>query len=148
MTLKEKIIADMTAAMKAQEALKLSVLRMLKAEIMKYEVSGGEKVATDEVVVELVQRAIKQRKEAIEGFNKGGNTQSAQQEEAEILILQSYLPQQMSLEELKEVAKAVAGEMGAVDASAFGRVMGAVMVKVKGKAEGNLVSQAVKEVLG
>ncbi len=147
MSLKEKIIADMTAAMKAKDALVLGTLRMLKAEIMKYEVSGTDKAATDEVVIELIQRAIKQRKESIEGFEKGGNAEAAENERQEIAVLQGYLPQQMSLEELKAVAAEVASQMGVSDPSSFGKVMGAVMAKVKGRAEGNLVSQAVKEAL-
>ena len=71
--LKEKIIADLTAAMKAKEELKTSTLRMLKASIMNFEVSGADKVAADEVVADLIKKSIKQRREAAEGFEKGGN---------------------------------------------------------------------------
>ncbi|MFH0820968.1 MAG: GatB/YqeY domain-containing protein [Candidatus Peregrinibacteria bacterium] len=144
--LKEKIIADLTAAMKAREELKTSTIRMLKAEIMKFEVSGVDKVATDEVVVDLIKKGIKQRREASEGFTKGGNQASSEKELAEIKILEVYLPAQMNEDALKEIVKQVIAEMKATPAD-FGKVMGAVMGKVKGKADGNLVSKAVKELL-
>ncbi len=144
--LKAKIISDLTAAMKAREELKLSTLRMLKAEIMKFETSGADKVATDEVVVDLIKKGIKQRREAAEGFTKGGNAASAEKELAEIKILEAYLPAQMSESDLKSIAKLVATEMNATQAD-FGKVMGAVMGRVKGKADGGMVSKVVKEVL-
>lgn len=145
--LKAKIIADLTAAMKAREELKTSTLRMLKAEVMKFETSGADKVVTDEVAVDLIKKGIKQRREAAEGFEKGGNKAAAEKELAEIKILESYLPEQMSEEALREVAKQTAAEMNATKAD-FGKLMGAVMAKVKGKADGNMVSKVVKEVLG
>lgn len=144
--LKNQIISDMTAAMKAKEELKLGTLRMLKAEIMKYEVSGADKVATDEVVVDLVKRGIKQRNESAEGFRKGGNEVLAQKELDEIKILEAYMPEQMSEEEIKKIAAEVAAAMNAA-ASDFGKVMGAVMGRCKGKADGTLVSKVVKEIL-
>jgi len=154
MTLKEQIIANMTAAMKAKNELTLSTLRMLKAEIMKYEVSGADKVATDEIVVDLIKRGIKQRNDAAEGFKKGGNEVSAQKELDEIKILEKYMPEQMGEEQIKEITKAVIAEMGATVAdpsaplgASFGTVMKAVMEKVKGKADGSLVSKVVKELL-
>ena len=146
MTLKEQIIANMTAAMKAKDELTLSTLRMLKAEIMKYEVSGADKVATDEIVVDLIKRGIKQRNESAEGFRKGGNEASAQKELDEIKILEKYMPEQMGEDQIKEITKAVIAEMGATPAD-FGKVMGAVMGKCKGQADGNIVSKIVKELL-
>jgi len=147
MTLKDRIIADMTAAMKAKQDLELQTLRMLKAEVMKYEVSGKDKVATDEVVVDLIQRGIKQRHEATEGFMKGGNTAAAEKEQQEIAILKAYLPEQMSDEDLMAVAREVMAGMS-TEAANFGKVMGAVMARVKGKADGNAVSRVVKGLLG
>lgn len=145
--LKEKIIADLTASMKAKDELKTSTLRMLKASIMNFEVSGADKVATDEVVTDLIKKGIKQRREAAEGFEKGGNKAMAEKELNEIKILEAYMPAQMSEEELKGIVKEVAKVMSA-GPSVFGKVMGAVMTKVKGKADGTLVSKVVKEVLG
>ena len=146
MTLKEQIIVDMTAAMKAR-APELDTLRMLKADIMKYEVSGADKVATDEVVLDIIKRSIKQRKEAAEGFEKGGNTASMQKELDELKVLEKYMPEQMSEEQVKAVAQEVIAQMGA-SAGDFGKVMGVVMSKVKGKADGGVVNKAVKELLG
>jgi hypothetical protein len=147
MTLKEKIVADMIAAMKAREELKLSTLRMMKAEIMKYEVSGADKVATDEIVADLIKRGIKQRRDSIEGFEKGGNMAAAQKERDEIVILEAYMPAQMSEDEVRKIAKEVAAQMSAGPGD-FGKVMGAVMGRVKGKADGGVVNRLVKEVLG
>jgi uncharacterized protein YqeY len=144
--LKDQIIKDMTEAMKSRNELTLSTLRMLKAEIMKYEVSGKDMEATDEVVIELIKRSIKQRKEAAEGFEKGGNKASAQKELDEIKILEKYMPEQMSEDQVKEIVKQTIDEMSA-GPSDFGKVMGAVMCKVKGQADGNIVSKVVKDLL-
>lgn len=148
MTLKEQITADLTEAMKAREVLRLSTLRMLKADFMKYEVSGPDKVATDEVVIDLVKRGIKQRKEAAEGFEKGGNAESAQKELDEIKILEKYMPEQMSEEQVKAAVQEVIDQVKPAGPQDFGKVMGAVMGKLKGKADGGLVNAAVKELLG
>ncbi|PIZ71349.1 hypothetical protein COY07_05160 [Candidatus Peregrinibacteria bacterium CG_4_10_14_0_2_um_filter_43_11] len=144
--LKEQIIADLTAAMKARDELTLSTLRMLKAEIMKYEVSGADKVVTDEIVIDLVKKGIKQRREAAEGFEKGGNLTAKDKELAEITILEKYMPQQMGEDQVKAIVQEVVTEMNATTAD-FGKVMGAAMGKLKGRADGNVVSKVVKEVL-
>lgn len=146
MTLKDQIIADMTAAMKTKDALTLAVLRMVKADIMKYEVSGSNAVADDAKVVEILQRGIKQRKEAIEGFKQGGNPEAAADEEAEIVVLERYLPEQMNEEELRKTVQGVVDQLGS--GANFGQVMGAVMGKVKGKVDGGMVNRVVKEMLG
>lgn len=147
MTLKEKIVSDMTTAMKSREELRLSTLRMLKAEIMKYEVSGKDKAATDEVVVDLIKRGIKQRREAVEGFEKGGNAAAAQKERDEIVILEAYLPAQMSEDQVRETVKSVIAQLQPAGPQDFGKVMGAVMGKLKGQADGTMVNKAVKELL-
>jgi uncharacterized protein YqeY len=147
MSLKEQVIADLTEAMKAKDELKTSALRMLKAAIMNYEVSGADMVATDEVVVDLVKKGIKQRKEAAEGFKQGGNETSAQKELDEIKILEKYMPEQMSEDKVKAIVQETIQQMNAGPAD-FGKVMGAVMGKVKGKADGGVVNKVVKELLG
>ncbi|QQR83111.1 GatB/YqeY domain-containing protein [Candidatus Peregrinibacteria bacterium] len=146
MTLKDQIVSDLTAAMKAREELKLGALRMLKADIMKHEVSGADMLATDDVVITLLKRGIKQRKEAAEAFEKGGNQASADKEREEIKIFEAYLPAQMSEEELLTIAKAVIQEMNATQ-SDFGKVMGEVMKKSQGQADGVMVSKVVKSLL-
>ncbi|MBN2087686.1 GatB/YqeY domain-containing protein [Candidatus Peregrinibacteria bacterium] len=143
--LKEQIIADMIAAMKSKYP-SLETLRMLKADIMKYEVSGKDMVATDDVVLDICKRSIKQRKEAAEGFIKGGKTELAEKEMSEIAYFEKYMPEQMSEDEVKKIASEVISQMNATQ-SDFGKVMGAVMGKCKGQADGNVVSKVVKELL-
>ena len=143
--LKEQIIKDMTEAMKSKDP-SLDTLRMLKADIMKYEVSGKDMVATDEVVLDICKRSIKQRKEAAEGFKQGGKDDLAEKELSEIAIFEKYMPEQMGEEEVRKIVQETIDQMSAGPAD-FGKVMGAVMGKVKGQADGNIVSSAVKELL-
>ncbi|MBU0728075.1 GatB/YqeY domain-containing protein [Patescibacteria group bacterium] len=143
--LKDQIIQDMTAAMKSKDP-SLETLRMLKADIMKYEVSGKDMVATDDVVLDICKRSIKQRKEAAEGFKMGGKNDLAEKELSEIAVFEKYMPEQMSEDEVKKIVSETITQMNATPAD-FGKVMGAVMGKCKGKADGNIVSNAVKELL-
>ena len=147
MTLKETIYADMMTAMKAQERLKTDALKMIKAEIMKVETSGADMKATDETVMQILGRAIKQRKEAAEGFTKGGNIEMADKEMQEAALYQAYLPAQMSEEEVKTIIKETIAEIGATGPADMGKVMAALMPKVKGKADGAMVNKLVKETL-
>ena len=135
----------MTAAMKAR-APELDTLRMLKADIMKYEVSGADKVATDEVVIDIIKRSIKQRKEAAGGFEKGGNKEAAQKELDEIRFFEKYMPEQMSEDQVREVVQGIIDQLG--EGAQFGQVMGMVMGKLKGQADGGVVNKVVKELLG
>lgn len=154
MSLKEKIIADLTASMKARDELRTSTLRMVKADYMKYEVSGKDKVATDEVMIDLMKKGIKMRRDAAEGFTKGGNKAMADKELGEIKIIEAYLPAQMGEEEIKKIVADIIKQMNATPAdpsaplsASFGKVMGMAMGKTKGKADGSLVSKVVKELL-
>lgn len=147
MTLKGQILDDLKKAMLAKEELKTGTLRMLKADIMKFEVSGADKAATDDVVTDLVKKAIKQRKDSAEGFEKGGNTEAAQKELDEIKILEVYMPEQMPEDQVKAIVQETIDQMSATPAD-FGKVMGAVMGKVKGQADGGVVNKLVKELLG
>lgn len=147
-SLKEKINADLITAMKAKENIKVSALRLLKAAIMKFEVSGKEKKkATDEEILDLIGKQIKQRRDSIDAYRKGGREEQAATEETEMKILQSYLPEQMSKEELKTVVSQAISQTGATSKADFGKVMGVVMGKVKGRADGNMVKNAVGELL-
>jgi uncharacterized protein YqeY len=145
--LKETLQKDIITAMKAQERMKTDSLKMIKAEIMKYETSGTDMVATDEVVMQILGRAIKQRKEAAEGFLKGGNQEMADKEMQEAAIYQAYLPEQMGEEEVKRIVKETIAEVGATGPGDIGKVMAAIMPKVKGKADGALVNKSVKDAL-
>lgn len=147
MALKNQIQADMLAAMKAKDDLKVSTLRMLKAAILKQEVSGERKEATDDVILGIIGKEIKSRRDSAEQFRTGNRPEMAEKEEKEIDVLLGYMPPQMSEEELKKVAKEVIASMGASSKADLGKVMGAMMPKVKGMADGDLVSKVVKELL-
>ena len=146
--LKEKIYSDLTVAMKAKDSLRLDALRMVKAEVLKHETSGENMIADDSVMVLILTREVKRRKEAAEGFTQGGNTAMAEKEMQEAAIYQAYLPEMMGEEEVRSVVKATMMEMGVSDASGMGKLMGAVMGKLKGKAEGMVVKKVVGEMLG
>ena len=145
--LKDQIYADTITAMKARDTLKTEALKMIKAEILKYETSGANMTTTDEVVVGILQKAIKQRKEAAEGFRQGGRHDMAEKELKEAEIYKVYLPEEMSEEKIKRVVQETIAETQASGPSDIGKVMAAIMPKVKGKADGGLVNRLVKETL-
>lgn len=148
MTLRQTIQQDLIAAMKGKEEMKVSVLRMLKSAIMKFEVSGTEKKeASNEDVLQIIGKEVKQRKDSIDAYEKGGRADLAQKEKEEMALLQAYLPAQMSDEELLAVVQEVVAQTGATSKPEFGKVMGALMGKVKGKADGQRVKAAVEKVL-
>jgi len=147
MNLKEKINADLLSAMKAKEEVKLGALRMLKAAIIKFEVSGNKKIeVTDENVLQIIGKEVKQRKDSIEAYKKGAREDLAVKEEAEMKILQLYLPEQMGEDELKTLISQTISQTGAT-VKDFGKVMGSVMAQAKGKADGQTVTRLVKEIL-
>ena len=146
--LKERITKDLTEAMKKKDSLRLDTLRLLKAEIMKFEVSGKTKVeAGEEDVLTLVNRLIKQRREAAEQFRAGGREEMARREEEELTVLQDYLPPQLSAEALEKIVRETMTQTGVKDKSGMGKLMGAVMGKVKGQADGTAVKAIVEKAL-
>lgn len=135
-------------AMKAKDEARVSTLRMLKAAMMKFEVSGKEKKdSTDEEVLQIIGKEVKQRKDSIDAYQKGGRGDLAAKEEVELKILQAYLPAQMEESELRKLITQVISQTGAQGKGDFGKVIGAVMAQVKGKAEGQTVSRLVGEIL-
>ena len=147
-TLKERIDQDLKESMRSKKELETSVLRMLKSAVKYKEVEPGAKALDDAGVVAVIGTLIKQRRDSVEQFKQGGRPELAQKEEQEIAILQTYLPQQMSKEELsREVAAAIAAA-GAKGPKDMGAVMKAVMPKVQGRAEGKAISEEVKAQLG
>lgn len=134
--------------MKAGDETKTSTLRMLKAAILKFEVSGKEKKdASDEDILGIIAKEIKQRRDSIEQFKAGNRFEMAEKEEKELDILLAYMPPQLSEDELKKVVQEVIEETGAKSKQDMGRVMGAVMAKVKGQADGGLVKEVVNALL-
>lgn len=150
MSLKEQIITDLTAAMKAKEQDKVRVLRSLKAKLMEKEIeerTGGEGSLSDESAIQVLTKAAKQRKESIDQFRKGDREELAANEEAELTIIEQYLPEMMSEEEVRKIVKKKIDETGASGPQDMGKVMGPLMGQLKGKAEGSMVSKLVKEEL-
>jgi len=147
MSLKQQIISDMTAAMKAQDAARTSTLRMLKAAITNREKDGGGEL-TDEDVQKLLRSQVKQRRDSVEQFEKGGRQELADKEKAEIAIIDTYLPQAASQDEIDQAVAAAITETGASSMKDMGAVMKAVMPKLAGKnADGKMVSETVKSKL-
>ena len=144
-TLRERLDADLKDAMRSKNELTTSVIRMLKSAIKYKEVEPGAKGPLDEAAItQVIGSLIKQRRDSVEQYNAAGRPELAQKEEAEISVLQNYLPQQLSAAELEAEVKAAVAESGAKSAKDMGLVMKALMPKVQGKAEGKAISEAVK----
>lgn len=146
--LKDKIQDDMKAAMIAKDENKLSTLRMLKSALQYAEIAKGlDYSATDEDVLNVIGKEVKKHKEAIDLYVKGGRPELAEKEKGELAILQSYLPEQMSEEEVTKLVEEAISSTGATTMQEMGKVMGALMPKVKGKADASMVSTLVKQKL-
>jgi len=143
----EKIEADLKDAMRAKDTLKTDTLRMFKSALGYYQIDKQVKEVTDEDALAILQKQAKQRKEAIVGFESGGRTESAEKEKKELAILEGYLPKQVSQEEISKIILATIVEVGAVNKKDFGKVMKAVTVKLKGQADGKVISHIVNEEL-
>lgn len=151
MSIQNKIISDIKEAMKAKDQDKLRVLRSLKAKLMEKEISerkGGEAKLTDEQAVEVLMKAAKQRKESIDQFEDGGREDLAENEKKELKIIEAYLPEMMSEDEVRDVVKQKIEQLGASGMQDMGKVMGPLMGQLKGKSDGSMVSRIVKEELG
>jgi len=149
MTFKQKIIADLKEAMKAGDTVKRDTLRMLDSAIKNVEIEKKkrEEGLTDEEILEVVSRSVKQRKDSIEQFVSGGRPELAEKERVEIAILMQYMPEQMSEEKVREVVKEIITQTGATSKADIGKVMGQAMGKLKGQADGNLVKKIAEEML-
>ncbi len=146
MSLKARINDDMKAAMRAKEAERLGTIRMLLAAMKQKEVD--ERVELDDaMVVAIVDKLIKQRKDAAEQYTAGGRPDLADKEKSEITVLEAYLPQRMSAEEIKAAIAAIVAEVGAAGPGDMGKVMGAAKQQLAGKADMGQVSAAVKAAL-
>ena len=146
MTLKEKIISDMTTAMKAKDANRLGTLRMVKAALMNEENKKGVGYQiTDEEALKTIQTLVKQRKDSYEQFSANGRTELAEKEKAELTVLEEYLPQSATEEEIVTAVTEAISETGATSIKEMGLVMKATLAKLAGKtADGKLVSETVK----
>ena len=151
MALAEQIEKDMVASLKAKEELKLSVLRMAKAALMNKKIELGKPVGDTEAIA-VLRLLLKQRHDSVEAFRKGGREEAAQKEEAEIKILETYMPAAASESDIDAAVAAALAETGATSGAGvkdFGRVMKAAMAKLAGKnADGKRVSEMVRTKLG
>ncbi|MGJ7504199.1 MULTISPECIES: GatB/YqeY domain-containing protein [unclassified Variovorax] len=146
MTLKEQITEDMKTAMRAKDSERLATIRLLLAALKQKEVD--ERVELDDaMVVAIVDKMVKQRKDSIAAFTTGGRPDLADKEAAEIKVLEAYLPQRMSADETVAAVKAIVAELGASGPGDMGKVMGVVKTRLAGKADMGQVSAAVKAAL-
>jgi uncharacterized protein YqeY len=150
MTLQERVDSDLQQAMRNKDATKLGVLRMLKS-AFKYAAiakSGAEAELSDAEAVQVIRKQAKQRQDSIESFAKGGRAELADKEKEELTILNSYLPQAMSADELTRVVRETIAEVGATSRAQMGAVMKALQAKVAGRADGKTLSSEVQKQLG
>ena len=148
MALKQQIISDLTASMKAQDAPRTSTLRMVKAAVMNREIEKGGELDDDEMM-KLLRSLVKQRHDSVEQYEKGGRQELADKEKAEIAIIDTYLPQAASRDEVEAAVSAAISETGASSIKEMGKVMKAAQAALAGKnADGRMVSEIVKARLG
>ena len=149
MTISERIDSDLKDAMRAKDAARLGVLRMLKS-AMKYaaiEKSGADGQLDDAEAMQVIRKQVKQRQDSIEGFEKGGRAELAAKEKEELAMLSAYLPQQMSSEELSAAVREAIAEVGATSRTQMGAVMKVLQTKIAGRADGKTLSQEVQRQL-
>ncbi|MCL6452454.1 MAG: GatB/YqeY domain-containing protein [Alicyclobacillus sp.] len=146
MNLAQRLADDLKTAMKAQDKVRLSVVRMVRAAVKNKEIEVGAPL-NDEAIVAVIQKELKQRQDSLQAFESAGRTDLTEAVQAEIAILQTYLPAQLSDEALADVIRAAIEETGASGKSDMGKVMSAVLAKVRGQADGKRVSQMVQSLL-
>ena len=146
MALKERIMNDLKKAMKERNEVKVRTLRMVIASIKNWEVENTKEIDDDGMITVLTKEA-KRRKEAIEEYRKAGREDLAKAEEEELKIIESYLPERMSEEEIKELVLKTIEEVKATSPKDLGKVMKVIMPKVKGRADGKLVNEMVRKIL-
>lgn len=144
MSLKEKIVSDLTVAMKAQDAARLSTLRMVKAGMMNREIEKGRELNDEEMAV-LLRSMVKQRRDSVEQYEKGGRQDLVDKEKAEIGVIEAYLPQAASTEEIEQAVTAAIAGTSATSLKDMGKVMKAAQAALSGKnADGKTISEIVK----
>ena len=147
MSIKEQLTADMKEAMKAHEKERLSVIRSARGAIRQAEIDGGHTELDDEGVIGVLSKEVKMRKDSIDEFEKGGRQDLVEKTQAEIDVLMKYLPAQLSEDEVRALVKEAVEKTGAKTPKDMGKVMGVLMPKVKGRADGKMVNTIVKSFL-
>lgn len=146
MTLKEKLMEDLKSAMRNKEKRRKDTITMLRAAVKQREVDERIELA-DEDILAIVGKQVKQKRESIKEFQKAARIDLVEQAEEEIEILMVYLPEQLTEDEIDEIVREAIVQTGAASMRDMGRIMGVVMPKVKGKADGSLISQSAKKLL-
>lgn len=146
MSLMEQLTADMKEAMKQGEKERLSVIRLVRGAVRQAEIDG-KKTLTDDEVVFVINKEVKMRRDSIEEFERGSRPDLVAKAQAEIAILMPYLPEQLSEDAVKTLAEAAVAEVGAQTAKDMGKVMGVLMPRVQGRANGKLVQEIVRSLL-
>ncbi|KGG81363.1 GatB/YqeY domain-containing protein [Caloranaerobacter azorensis] len=146
MSFKERLMADLKASMKNKDKVRKDVITMVRAAIKQREVDERIEL-NDEDIIELIAKQVKQKKDALKDFEKGGRQDLVELTQKEIDILMEYLPKQLSEDEIDEIVKAAIEEIGASTMKDMGKVMSYVMPKVKGRADGSLVNKIVRQYL-
>ena len=146
MSIFEQVAKDMIQALKDGDKKRLTVLRGLKSDLKSKKIEAGEDL-TDEQALEVLSRAAKQRRDSIEQFRQGGRDDLVEQEEFELTVVTHYLPKQLGEDELRQMAQAAIDEVGADSPKQMGQVMKVMMPKIKGKADGKVVSKLIAELL-
>lgn len=149
MSLKEKILGDLKEALKSGDNFKRDVLRLLSSAIKNTEIEKlkKEEGLNDQEIIDVVKKAVKQRKDSVEQYEKGGRSDLAEKEKKEIDVISIYLPSQMDEEKIREIIKEVIIRIGAASQKDFGKVMGMAMKKVQGQADGDMVKKIVEKEL-
>ncbi|MFH7281821.1 GatB/YqeY domain-containing protein [Weissella confusa] len=147
MSLLEQLTNDMKEAMKAKDKVTLGVVRMVKSSVSNEQIKLGHDLTADEELA-VLSREMKQRVEELESYKDADRVDLAEEIQGQIDVLKRYMPEQMSEEEVVAVVKETIAEVGASSKADLGKVMGALMPKVKGKADGKLVNQTVQSLLG
>ncbi|GAA6237064.1 GatB/YqeY domain-containing protein [Apilactobacillus micheneri] len=143
MSISNSINNDLKNAMKSHDKVALTVIRMIKTDLMNEKIKLGHDLSEDEELT-VISREVKQHKESIDDFKKADRDDLVETQESEMKVLEKYAPKQLSQAEIDEIVSETINSVGASNMSDFGKVMGAVMPKVKGKADGSLVQKSVK----
>lgn len=144
MSLKQKLQEDLKSSMKNKDAIKKSVITLIRSSIKQYEVDNRVELQNDEIV-DLIAKQLKQTRDSREEFAKAGRDDLVSKAEAEIEVLKEYLPQQLSEEELNEIVISTISEVGATSMKDMKKIMTSIMPKVKGRADGKLINELVKK---
>jgi len=147
MNLTEKINNDLKEAMKSNDTIRLQTIRSIRALILEFEKSGSGKKLNEEEELKLLTSAAKKRKEAIEEYVKAGRNDLASTEEAELNIIMSYLPKQLTMDEIVDKVREIANQVGATSKADFSKLMPAAIKELKGKADGKAIKEAAEKIL-